>query len=170
MVVGYWELLDANGNALVAYGFTWKDGDFTQFDFPGAVDTYVFGINDRGDLVGGWDTGITSPIEHGFKCSQGQCVGFDVPVSATVTQGDDINAQGDIVGAWVDVGGVVHGFLLSNGEFTSFDFPGAADTIPFGINAAGQIVGRYDLADGSNHGFLAQPGNIAKPPRPGSLR
>ena len=81
-----------------------------------------------------------------------------------------MNAQGDIVGAWVDVGGVVHGFLLSNGEFTSFDFPGAADTIPFGINAAGQIVGRYDLADGSNHGFLAQPGNIAKPPRPGSLR
>ena len=169
-VVGYWELDDANGNPLVDHGFTWKDGDFTQFDFPGAADTYVEGINDRGDLVGGWDTAITSPIEHGFKCSQAQCVSFDVPVSATVTQGDDINAQGDIAGAWVDVGGLAHGFLLSKGNFTILDFPGAADTVPFGINAAGQIVGRYALADGSNHGFLAQPGNIAKPPRLGGLR
>jgi probable HAF family extracellular repeat protein len=120
--------------------------------------------------VGGWDTGITSPNEHGFVCSQGQCVSFDVPLSATVTQGDDINAQGDIVGGWLDAGGVLHGFLLSKGSFTNLDFPGAADTILFGINAAGQIVGRYDLADGSNHGFLGQPGNIAKPPRPGGLR
>ena len=163
-VVGYWDLLDANGNLLAVHGYTWKGGSFTQFDFPGATDTSLFGINDRGDVVGGWDPGLTSPIEHGFICSNKQCTSFDVPVAgATITQGDDINAHGDIAGGWVDAGGALHGFLLADGNFMSLDFPGATTTIAFGINAAGQIVGRYNSADGSNHGFLAQPENIGKP-------
>jgi len=163
-VVGYWDVLDANGNLLAIHGYTWKGGSFTQFDFPGATDTSLFGINARGDVVGGWDTGVTSPIEHGFICSNKQCTTFDVPVAgATITQGDDINAHGDIAGGWVDAGGALHGFLLADGNFTSLDFPGATTTIAFGINAAGQIVGRYVAADGSIHGFLAQPQNIGKP-------
>jgi len=163
-IVGYWDLLDGNGNLLAVHGYTWKGGSFTQFDFPGATDTSLFGINDRGDLVGGWDTGVTSPNEHGFECFNGKCVSFDVPVAgAPITQLDDINAHGDAVGGWVDAEGALHGFLLAEGNFTSFDFPGSADTIAFGINAAGQIVGRYDDADGSKHGFLAQPENIGKP-------
>jgi hypothetical protein len=70
-VVGYWDLLDPNGNLLAFHGFKWQDGAFTQVDFPGAVDTAVFGINARGDLVGGWDTGITPPNEQGFVCPEG---------------------------------------------------------------------------------------------------
>src|SRR5215471_13889150 len=41
-VVGYWDVLDANGNLLAVHGYTWKGGSFTQFDFPGATDTSLF--------------------------------------------------------------------------------------------------------------------------------
>ncbi len=164
-VVGYWDLLDANGNLLAAHGFKWKDGVFTEVDFPGSADTFVFGINARGDLVGVWDSGLTSPISHGFVCPKGrQCFSFDVPVAgATLTQADDINAHGEIAGVYLDVNGVAHAFLIAGANFTSFDFPGATDTLAFGINSAGQIVGRYDVADGSIHGFLAQPPRKGKP-------
>ncbi len=165
-VVGYWDLLDANGNLLAIHGFKWKDGVFTEVNFPGSADTAIFGINARGDLVGGWDSGVTSSAEHGFVCSKGrQCFSFDVPVAggATVTQADDINAHGEIAGVYIDVNGVAHAFLVAGANFTSFDFPGATNTLAFGINSAGQIVGRYDAADGSVHGFLAQPDNKAKP-------
>ncbi len=164
-VVGYWDLLDANGNLLAAHGFKWKDGVFTEVDFPGSADTFVFGINARGDLVGVWDSGLTSPISHGFVCPKGrQCFSFDVPVAgATLTQADDINAHGEIAGVYLDVNGVAHASLIAGANFTSFDFPGATDTLAFGINSAGQIVGRYDVADGSIHGFLAQPPRKGKP-------
>ncbi len=162
-VVGYWDLLDPNGNLLAYHGFTWKAGTFTQFDFTSAIDTALFGVNASGDLVGAWDPGITSTVENGFVCAKGRCASFDVPFQGAIqTQPDDINANGKIVGTWVDAGGAEHGFLVVKGNFTSFDFPGAMDTAPFGINAADQIVGRYDNADGSSHGFLAEP-NIGKP-------
>jgi len=156
-VVGQWDLLDSNGNLLITYGFMWKKGSFTQIDFPGSGDTYLFGINARGDLVGGWDTAITSPLEHGFVCSKkGQCSSFDVPVAgAPATQADDINANGQIAGAYVDVNGVLHAFGMAGTNFTSFDFPGATATLAWGINSSGQIVGDYIDAGGSTHGFLA---------------
>ena len=96
-VVGYWDLLDSNGNLLATHGFTWKGGTFTQFDFAGATDTTVFGINASGDLVGGWDTSITSTTSHGFVCAKGQIESFDFTFSgALITQPYYINANGKI--------------------------------------------------------------------------
>jgi len=155
-VVGQWDLLDASGDVLIVHGFLWENGNFTQFDFPGAGDTYLFGINARGDLVGGWDPAITSPLEHGFVCSKQDCSSFDVPIpGSAATQAADINARGQIAGAYLDASGAVHGFLKTEDDFTSLDFPGAVFTNAWGINAAGYIVGNYNNADGTVHGFLA---------------
>jgi len=157
IVVGYWDLLSSVGGVVAYHGFMWEDGVFQQMDFPGSVDSSIFSINAHGDFVGSWDSGIHSPIAHGFVCSRKQCTSFDVPVAgATLTQPDDINASGQIAGAYVD-GGLVHAFLIDGKNFTSFDFPGATSTLAWGINASGQIVGDYLNADGSTHGFLAQP-------------
>lgn len=156
-VVGQWDLLDASGNVLIVHGFIWKDGNLAQFDFPGAGDTYLFGVNARGDLVGGWDPAITSSLEHGFVCTKQQCSSFDVPIpGAPATQAEDVNAGGQIAGAYQDASGAVHGFLKAQDDFTFLDFPGAVLTNAWGINSAGQIVGNYNNADGTVHGFLAQ--------------
>jgi len=146
--------VDASGNVVANHGFLWKDGAFTQIDFPGSSDTVVFGINSRGDIVGGWDTGVTSPNEHGFVCSKGSCFSFDVS-SAVVTQGDAISIDGVVVGVYVESNGITHGFEAVGSNLTTLDFPHATLTLYWGINAHGQIVGNYFSADGVEHGFLA---------------
>jgi probable HAF family extracellular repeat protein len=157
-VVGYWDLLDADGNTLAYHGFVWKNGSFDEMNFPGSGDSAILGINARGDLVGAWDSGITSTIGHGFVCSKGQCFSVDVPIAGAIqTQVDDINANGEMTGAYIDADGVTHAFLMVGSKFTSFEFPGATSTLAWGINSAGEVVGTYHNADGSTHGFLAQP-------------
>ncbi|MFZ3279364.1 MAG: hypothetical protein WA182_20895 [Candidatus Sulfotelmatobacter sp.] len=49
---------------------------------------------------------------------------------AVVTEAHGINAFGQIVGSWQDVGGNTHGFLYNAGIYTSFDFPGSSQTTP----------------------------------------
>ena len=47
-----------------------------------------------------------------------------------------------------------HGFVIRQGEFTSFDFPYAAKTRAFAINARGDIAGAYQDFNNKNHAFL----------------
>jgi hypothetical protein len=61
-----------------------------------------------------------------------------------------INPAGHIVGVYTDGVGKQHGFLLSGGQFTTIDVPGAlagvAGTLPTvarGISPTGEIVGQY---------------------------
>lgn len=49
---------------------------------------------------------------------------------------------------------VAHGYLLSGGEITTIDFPGAAGLrVLTDIDPAGRIVGRYRGSDGKFYGF-----------------
>jgi len=69
---------------------------------------------------------------------------INVP-GATATRAFGINPQGDIVGSYT-AGGMTHGFLLQDREFTTIDYPGASSTEAWGINARGDIIGRYTVA------------------------
>ena len=63
----------------------------------------------------------------------------------TLTTALGINAQGDIVGRYA-VGSVGHGYLLSDGTYTTIDAPDVvvgSSTQAQGINEEGQIVGFY---------------------------
>src|SRR5579883_2299640 len=75
---------------------------------------------------------------------------------STVAQG--INAEGTVVGAFVDSGGKQHGFLLSGGNFTTVDFAGAIATGLRGINDRGAMVDVHvdvpGLPGGGSRGFL----------------
>ena len=51
-----------------------------------------------------------------------------------------------------------HGFVLRQGEFTSFDFPDADNTRAFAINARGDIAGAYRDSNNRNHGFILSGG------------
>src|SRR5262245_8282024 len=74
-----------------------------------------------------------------------------------------INNMGQIVGNYTDSKNgisVGHGFLYSNGTYTTLNDPSAANsTNAYGINDMGQIVGAYDGAGNNNaHGFLYSNG------------
>ncbi len=65
------------------------------------------------------------------------------------------------VGRYTSADARVHGFVYDriNSQWTTLDYPGAEDTLAFGISGA-NIVGRYEYTDANGHhvyGFLATP-------------
>ncbi len=117
--------------------------------------------------MGGWlDTGLNF---HGFLLSKGTFSTFDYPGAVTsafacggfgggVAYTDGINDRGEIVGGYCGTDGQLHGFLLSEGSFSTVDFPGAIGSFAGGINSEGEIAGGYQSADGIYHGFLLSNG------------
>jgi len=122
-----------------------KPARFITIDYPGAVDTFVFGINPAGDIVGGYTD--TLGHKHGFALRNGNFISFDWPGS-TWTEGWGINPQGDIVGqyGWFENGlNTVHGFLLRDGTLYPSDVPGQPNTQAVKISPEGTIVGCYHV-------------------------
>jgi uncharacterized membrane protein len=68
---------------------------------------------------------------------------IDVP-GATYTSAFGINSAGQIVGFYYDSAGGYHGFIDSNGTFTTLNYPAAPDSTSLqGINDKGDIVGYF---------------------------
>src|SRR5205085_7477310 len=70
---------------------------FTTLDVPGSTLTLAHGINDSGQIVGGYDHAGPGGIRHGFLLSGGSYTLFDVPGS-TLTNANGINNLGQIAG------------------------------------------------------------------------
>jgi len=88
-------------------------------------------------------------LTHNSVAQSFNLVSVDVPCAACPggiarrTAPSGISPGGDIVGVFTDAVGAQHGFLLSGGQFTQIDVPGAVSTVAKGINPAGDIVGDY---------------------------
>ncbi|HTD48727.1 MAG TPA: hypothetical protein VK881_15785, partial [bacterium] len=114
---------------------------------------------------------------HGVHCyvlKEGVFTPIDVPATlggfgpTFGTRCRGINDSGQIVGVYFDPAFHRHGFLLNDGAFSTFDFPGAPLTLPRRINNSGQIVGIYLLANGLVHGFLLAGGSFTPIDVPGA--
>src|SRR5438309_568068 len=107
-------------------GYVMRGSTFISiFSYPGAhvTNTYVLGQNESGAIVGSFKT-TTADEEHGFlRTAHGKFKQIDYPGSVQ-TEAFGINAAGDIVGRYLDTHGNNHGFLLSDGDFTTFDSAG----------------------------------------------
>ncbi|MGB8769236.1 MAG: hypothetical protein WCC92_06460, partial [Candidatus Korobacteraceae bacterium] len=68
-----------------------------------------------------------------------------------------LNPQGNIVGLYVNTSNVTHSFLLRNGDYMSFDPPGATYSDAAAINACNVIVGFYLDSAGVAHGYIRKP-------------
>jgi uncharacterized membrane protein len=166
---------DFIGNDGFVHGFLLTEGVVTALDFPGASDTFAYGINESGTVVGQWDlldpSGNTLVV-HGFTWKNGAFTQFDFPGSGD-TYLFGINARGDLVGAW-DTGitsPLGHGFVCSRrGQCVSFDVPvtGATVTQADDINARRQITGVYLDASGVLHAFLLDGANFTSFDFPGA--
>ncbi|HYZ31683.1 MAG TPA: hypothetical protein VE684_05295 [Crenalkalicoccus sp.] len=149
---------------------------FTTIDVPGATsEPQLWGINDRGDIVGSYFGG-GSLGEHGFLLDrEGHVTTIDVP-GASLTEAKGVNNRGDIVGSYlVETDGQVstHGFLYHHGQITTLDVPGARETELNGINDFGQIVGfSPNVGDGEpllSGGFLYDHGQFTSITAPGPI-
>src|SRR5712691_2924375 len=78
-----------------------------------------------------------------------------------------ISDSGQVVGFYLS-NGVIHGFLLSGGIFSTLDPPGSTLTRALGINDSGQVVGQYNVI-GASHSFLLSGGIFSTIDFPGSF-
>ena len=153
-IVGFYVASSGAGS-----GFLWRRGTFSDIVLPGKFMVTGNGINARGDVVGQYNDTPGIP-QHGYVLNHKGFVAIDVP-GAVRSTAFDINERGDIVGAYVGADGMTRLYLLSSGEFTTIDVPGALGTLGTGaagslagINATGDIVGAYRGPDGKTRGFV----------------
>jgi len=153
--------------------------NFTSFDVPGSAGTLALDINSSGTIVGRYFK-PTTPLTTGafIRTPDGEITTFDYPVNGTplLTVAAGINARGDIVGQYTppEAPKTRHGFLLSDGVFTSFDPPTSTFTNTLGISDDGDIVGRYCVSScgavgsGAYLGFRLTNGEFSILSVPGS--
>jgi probable HAF family extracellular repeat protein len=124
-------------------GFLLTDGRLVKLDYPGARYTQPLGINNRGQVVGQYQT--PDGTTHGFLWQRGRFTTIDKP-GAPTTSLININDRGQILGATADPADPagltsLHPFVLDQGRYTTFRAPDAPATIPYDLNNRGQIVG-----------------------------
>jgi hypothetical protein len=127
------------------HGFQLVDETYTTLDVPGSANTAVDGINDAGQIVGGYDG-------HGFLLDvDGSYITLDA-TGAEATRARGINNAGQIVGEYFD--GMWHGFVLSDDGYTTLDVPVRSRPSPTGsmipARSWGSIVRRMTTCTASS--------------------
>lgn len=150
-----------------------QGGKLIEFDAPNAgtapgLGTVAFANNNLGVIVGYYtDANI---VPHGFlRTVAGKIISFDAPgagLQAGADQGTvaySINDLGVIAGQFEDPNNIFHGFVrYSNGNFVTFDSPGAGTTanqgtLPIDINLSGGVAGVFLDGNYFEHGFVRLP-------------
>jgi probable HAF family extracellular repeat protein len=131
---------------------------FGRIDFPGAMATIAYGINNSGQIVGIYtdQSGF-----HGFLRDDGNFTPIDYR-GARSTAVYGINDSGQIVGNFIDGADKSQSFLWEDGVFTQIDIPNSVESQAKGINNNGQIVGNFIGADRIIHGYLWEGGVVTQ--------
>ena len=145
--------LGNNGNAAGHYqdsdglyhGVVLENSELRQYDFPGAVETQIFGISDATGALTGNFIGADG-VRRGFS---GETI-VEYP-DASATYADFVNSSGRIVGTYVDAEGLYHTYIFApDGRFFTVDYLDAS-TLEYiflhGINDATIVVGRAKAVD-----------------------
>jgi probable HAF family extracellular repeat protein len=94
------------------------------------------------------DGPVSTDATIGFRFDRGRYTLFDLPDSGDLTVLNGITERGEIVGKYLDDGGMFHGVLRDRrGRYWRIDVPGAMGTYAIKVNEAGQIVGTSNDTD-----------------------
>ena len=160
-VIGFY--VDANS---VQHGFVRSGGGkITEFDPPGSTFTTPNAIDLLGNIAGFYFD--TNSVGHGFlRDPRGDFTVIDAPGadhtagSFNGTFGVGVIPTGEVEGVYVDINGVLHGFIRSpQGKYTTYNVPAAGTgpgqgTLPESNDDFGDVAGNYFDANGVSHGFL----------------
>ncbi len=144
---------------------------FANYSPTGPFNTTATGMDNVGAVVGAY-TDAKGGL-HGFvRSARGVLTQINDPrAAAGGTVADGISPDGSvIVGFYAGKAGVLHGFLLHNGAFTTYDVPGASGTV-VAFATHGQFGGSYFAADGLSRGFYVTHGRLhtlSAPAQPGA--
>ncbi len=133
------------------------------FNFPaGGVGTLPQKINDGGEIAGVIDA-FTGERRGFVRFRNGNFTASIVEPNDTAGFTDlrGINNSRLVNGAYIAVDGLFHGFFATGNSFTTFDVPGATNTILLADNNAGDFCGGFSTATNSNFtAFISVGGTI----------
>ena len=129
---------------------------YQTFDYPGAAQTIIWGINDFNEFTGQYTFG--SGTAHAMVYRHGRFEALDPGVLGNYfSAAGGPNDLGTTYGAYADdASGLQHGFVIQGTHFATVDFPGHLNSNVDQINVYGTIAGVYWDADGAFHGVLRQ--------------
>jgi hypothetical protein len=164
-VAGDYAASDGTLHSFLQFGST-----FTEYDVPSAVQTNLLGINELGDLTGGFDPD-GSGVFQGFIDRGGSITSFGVPAAVSTFTYELNDTRWLAVGYYIDGTGILHGYYRDHNGALHFpiDPPGSVATVLFGVSDTNFVVGRYADASGATHGlFYVPPDNFFTFDYPGS--
>lgn len=159
----------ANSPACIK-GYMYSHGEYSVVLFPGHPGAFPWHFSPEGDIYGclhDYDLmrSMFGAVWSRFGDSSLTAGGgelADPTMSFPSSMNNGAAGDGAIVGLWDDMNTPSHrhGFVVQDGEFHSYDFPGPAAPVTltaiWDINANGQFVGTF-IAGGVRHGFLQNP-------------
>ena len=148
-------------------GIILENDELRQYDFPGAVETEIYGLSDAtGALTGSFID--ASGVRRGFS---GDTI-VERP-GATATYADFVSWTGHIVGSYVDTDGIYHAYMRSSvGRFLSIDLPDALNLEYFflhGLNRTRTVVGRAKAVGDVPRTYVGSPLNLQELRVPGAV-
>jgi hypothetical protein len=130
---------------------------YSNIQVPGAVSTSPTGINNKGDVIGNYQT--SSDDGYGFLLSNGSYTTISCPGATAGTFIFGINDHGVMVG-YYSTETKSWGFVYENGVCKSLPEFNGSMTYPTAIDNTGDIVGFYYVA-ATTHAFLLRNGSYA---------
>jgi hypothetical protein len=113
------------------HGYIDNGGSYSTFDVPGSTSTYVYAINNHGDLAGVYND---SAGQHGYVDIGGVITTLDVPGAGT-TSVYGLNDADVVSGTWIDSNFNNHGFIA-----TQAAVPEPSSLALFAIGAAALLL------------------------------
>ena len=149
------------------HGVILENGEMRQYDFPGAVQTEIYGYSDStGAMTGNFID--ASGIRRGFSGDEI----IEYP-GATETYADFVSGLDNIVGSYVNAEGTYQAYLRGpGGSFATLDLPVASNLEYFflhGINNALIAVGRAKAVDDVPRTYAGNPVGLQELKVPGSV-
>jgi uncharacterized membrane protein len=152
-------------------GFRLDHGRYRTINVPGTrLETSAYGIDDRGRIVGGYDT--EDGTVHGFVAERGRYRRVDVPAAGTGpgrgTVLLKINARGHMLGLYDDQRDACHSFIRAHGRIRPIAVRGRP-TQALGFNDHDVVVGTYVATDQVQRGFILDDGRVTTIEIPGAV-
>lgn len=153
-------------------------GNYTNENFTGSVQTQVTGLNNGGVTVGFWSNSNNGPpndANFGFTNVGGVFTNVNNPntpkTGTTFNQLLGVNDSNTAVGFYTDAAGANHGYTYSIGSkafSANINDPNGVSTTTAAINNAGLLVGFDTDAAGTTHGFVDKGGTFTEVNAPGA--
>ncbi|HLY04745.1 MAG TPA: hypothetical protein VKR31_03260 [Rhizomicrobium sp.] len=114
-----------------------QDKTYTPISDPNGVQTYCYGIDNAGEVVGYYNKSDDSAV--GFTYSNGSFSDFSLPdISGALPS--SISTNGVIAGYYYDQNNAPWGFTLKGTTVSTFQISGATNIFPVGVNKHGEMA------------------------------